>query len=137
MIPHRPFLAPAALAFFVSGGAALIYQVAWQRILALHTGVGIYSVALIVAAFMAGLGLGSHVGGALSTRLVPRAALLALGAIELAIALFGVASVPLYYDLLYARLGGLYASPWAGGVLHFASLVPPAARVRALGGDRV
>jgi spermidine synthase len=59
---HAP-LALAATAFFASGLAALVYQVAWQRVLALHTGVGIYSVAMIVAAFMAGLGLGSHLGG--------------------------------------------------------------------------
>ena len=43
------------LAFFASGSAALVYQVVWQRVLAFHTGVGITSVALIVAAFMAGL----------------------------------------------------------------------------------
>jgi predicted membrane-bound spermidine synthase len=49
-----------AAAFFLSGAAALIYQVTWQRLLALHSGVGIYSVAMIVAAFMVGLGLGSH-----------------------------------------------------------------------------
>ena len=50
------------LAFFLSGAAALAYQVAWQRILALQTGVGLYSIAVIVAAFMLGLGLGSHLG---------------------------------------------------------------------------
>ncbi len=37
--------------FCMSGAAALVYQVAWQRVLALHTGVGVYSVATIVAAF--------------------------------------------------------------------------------------
>ena len=49
------------VAFFLSGAAALVYQVVWQRILTLHTGSGIVSVSLIVAAFMAGLGLGSLV----------------------------------------------------------------------------
>ena len=39
----------------VSGATALVYQVAWQRLLALHSGVGLYSVTMIVAAFMAGL----------------------------------------------------------------------------------
>ena len=48
------------LAFFLSGAAALVYQVVWQRILTLHTGVGVVSVALIVASFMAGLGIGSE-----------------------------------------------------------------------------
>ena len=64
-----------AAAFFLSGAAGLVYQVAWQRILALHSGVGIYSVAMIVASFMAGLGLGSQLGGRLSVRASPRAAL--------------------------------------------------------------
>jgi len=50
------------LAFFLSGAAALVYQVLWQRILTLHTGIGVVSVALIVAAFMAGLGLAATSG---------------------------------------------------------------------------
>ena len=61
-----PAVALAGLLFFLSGAAALVYQVAWQRLLALHSGVGLYSVAMIVAAFMAGLGIGSHLGGRLS-----------------------------------------------------------------------
>ena len=56
-------LIAAATLFCLSGIAALIYQVTWQRILALHSGMGIYSVAMIVASFMAGLGIGSHLGG--------------------------------------------------------------------------
>ena len=114
----------AGLAFFASGAAALVYQVTWQRILALHTGVGVYSVALIVAAFMTGLGLGSHLGGTLSVRLRPAWALAAFGALELVIAAFGAASVPIYYDWLYARAGALYSGPWAGP-LQFAALLPP------------
>ena len=123
---------PAALAavggfFFVSGASALVYQVAWQRILALHSGVGIYSIAMIVAAFMAGLGVGSRAGGLASTRLSPRAALLRFAWLEVGIAAFGAISVPLYYDWLYVRAAWLYASPWRAGVLHFASLLLPTA----------
>ncbi|HEY8149722.1 MAG TPA: fused MFS/spermidine synthase, partial [Vicinamibacteria bacterium] len=114
-----------AAAFFLSGAAALIYQVTWQRLLALHSGVGIYSVAMIVAAFMVGLGLGSHVGGVLSVRLAPRTALLAFAALELAIGLFGLASGHLYYDWLYLRAGVLYAPPWRAAILHFVSLALP------------
>jgi len=87
-----PAVALAGLLFFLSGGAALVYQVAWQRLLALHSGVGLYSVAMIVAAFMAGLGIGSHQGGRLSTALSSRRALRAFAALELAIAAFGAAS---------------------------------------------
>lgn len=122
----RPLaLTVAGLAFFVSGAAALVYQVAWQRILALHTGVGIYSIAVIVASFMAGLGAGSHVGGLLSTRLTTRSALLSFALLEIGIALFGAVSCGLYYDLLYVRGSWLYASPVPAGLLHFFTLLPP------------
>jgi spermidine synthase len=120
-------LAAAAASFFLSGAAALAYQVAWQRILALETGVGIYSIALIVAAFLAGLGLGSELGGRLSARLDNRAALRAFAAVELAVGLFGLASGTIYYDWLYVRLGWLYASPWRASLLDLASLGVPTA----------
>ena len=123
--PSRLGLAVAALAFLLSGASALVYQVAWQRILALHTGVGTWSVALIVAAFMAGLGLGSHLGGVRSAGLTRRRALLAFARLELLVAAFGAVSVPLYYDGLYARGAWLYAAPVRAGLLHFASLLPP------------
>jgi spermidine synthase len=115
----------AGLAFFVSGASALVYQVAWQRILALQTGVGITSIAMIVAAFMAGLGAGSHLGGVLSTRVSPRWALGTFALLEIGIAVFGALSCGLYYDLLYRHGAWLYASPALGGMLHFAGLLPP------------
>ena len=117
-------LASLCLAFFLSGCAALVYQVSWQRILALHSGVGIYSVAMIVAAFMAGLGWGSWLGGVLSPRLTPRRALRTFALLELGIAVFGAASRWLYYDL-YPRSPFLLESPWRAGLLHFAALLLP------------
>jgi hypothetical protein len=124
--PSAPLLA-AAGAFFASGAAALVYQVAWQRILALETGVGIYSIALIVAAFLAGLGVGSEVAGRLSARLSPRGALRAFAAVELAVGLFGLASSHVYYDWLYVHLGWLYASAGRAAVLHLVTLGVPTA----------
>ncbi len=113
------------LLFFLSGLAALVYQTAWQRILALGSGVGIYSVALIVGAFMAGLGIGSHLAGVWSTRVSPRRALRLFAGVELGIGLFGVFSIFLLYDLLYARAAWLYAAPWRAGVAHFLTLLLP------------
>src|SRR5947209_19351229 len=98
-----PRLLLVTLCFFLSGAAALVYQVAWQRILALQSGVGLYSVAMIVAAFMAGLGVGSHLGGVLSLRVDPRGALRLFVLVELGVGAFGAASTLLYYDLLYLR----------------------------------
>jgi spermidine synthase len=122
---RRTRLLLPASAFLLSGLAALVYQVVWQRVLALHTGVGVYSVAIIVAAFMAGLGVGSHVAGTLSSRTSARGALLAFSAIEMGVAVFGVLSLPLYYDVLYVRFGALYASPVLAGALQFAALLVP------------
>ena len=110
-----PAIGPArftlvGLAFLASGAAALVYQVVWQRILALHTGMGITSIALIVSAFMAGLGLGSHAGGVLSARVDPPRALRLFAVIELLVGLFASLSCRLYYDLPERFLPGLYGS---------------------------
>jgi predicted membrane-bound spermidine synthase len=113
------------VAFFLSGAAALVYQVAWQRILTLHTGIGIVSISLIVAAFMAGLGLGSEAGGLLSARVSPRRALRLFGAIELAVGLFALASCRLYYDGLGALAHDLYRTTAGSAAAHFAALLVP------------
>jgi spermidine synthase len=48
---------------FASGAAGLVYQVAWVRLLGLAFGVTIYAISTVLAAFMAGLAIGSLVGG--------------------------------------------------------------------------
>lgn len=118
-------VAVAAAVFALSGAAALVYQVAWQRILALQSGVGIYSVAMIVAAFMAGLGLGSHAGALWSARLDARRALRAFALVELGVGAFGAASTWLYHDVLYERAAWLYGPPWRAALLHFGQLFLP------------
>ncbi len=115
----------ASLLFFLSGAAALVYQVAWQRLLALLSGVSSVSVAIIVAAFMAGLGMGAEWGGRRSVRMSPGRALLAFAFLELGIAGFGMLSPALYYDLLYGRFGHLYGNPWTAALLHLLALLPP------------
>jgi spermidine synthase len=120
-----PAVALAGLLFVLSGAAALVYQVAWQRLLALHSGVSLYSVAMIVAAFMAGLGIGSHLGGRLSTGLAPGAALRAFAVLELGIAGFGAASSWIYYDWLYPHAVRLASLSWQAALLHLAALLPP------------
>jgi spermidine synthase len=111
----------------LSGAAALVYQVAWQRLLVLTTGVAVHSVAIITAAFMAGLGIGSHLGGMLSARLTPRRSLLAFALVELGVGAFAVLSVPLYHGLLYPRAAVLYGGLVRATLVHFLSLLPPTA----------
>lgn len=96
---ERLFFGLALAIFFASGFAALLYQVIWQRMLGLFSGVDIYSVTIIVAAYMAGLGCGSLAGGHLADQLSRRFNLLVFAGCELAIALFALISKALYYDV--------------------------------------
>jgi predicted membrane-bound spermidine synthase len=77
--------------FLVSGAAALIYQVCWQRLLFESVGVDIESVTIIVSTFMLGLGLGSLAGGEVVDR-YPDRTLELFALIEFATALFGICS---------------------------------------------
>jgi predicted membrane-bound spermidine synthase len=115
----------AGILFFLSGAAALVYQVVWQRILALQSGVGIYSIAVIVAAFMVGLGLGSQAGGVLCERRSARGALLTFALVEIGIAVWGAASGPLLYDLLSLRLSSWFDPLPRAALVQFAFLTPP------------
>lgn len=77
--------------FMASGVAALVYQVAWQRILFAAFGVDLESVTIVVSAFMLGLGLGALLGGWVADRW-PHRALTAFVLAEAGIGLFGLAS---------------------------------------------
>jgi len=79
------------LLFLVSGAAALIYQVCWQRLLFESVGVDIESVTIIVSTFMLGLGLGSLGGGELVDR-YPQRTLEFFALIELSTGVFGILS---------------------------------------------
>ena len=57
------------IAFFVSGACALVYEVIWTRMLGLVMGNTVYAVSTTLAAFMAGLALGSYVFGKVADRL--------------------------------------------------------------------
>jgi len=58
----------SAVIFFTSGFAALLYQVIWQRLLVLFSGADLYSVTIIVASFMGGMGVGHLAGGHVADR---------------------------------------------------------------------
>ena len=106
-------------AFFLSGAAAILYQILWQRALFTIFGTSSESVTLVVTAFMLGLGLGSLVGGALSHYGRP---IVLFGLIEAGIGLFGMVSLPLF------RWVGVHTASAAGlevGLLSFAVLLVP------------
>ncbi len=88
MTRPTPALVPAC--FFLSGFAGLALEMVWSRMLALHLGGSAEAVTAVVAAYMAGLGLGSLVAGDLAPRVRRPLRLYAL--LEIAVALFALAS---------------------------------------------
>ena len=85
-------LATTSVLFFASGFAALLYQIAWQRMLFGWYGVDLDSVSAIVSIFMLGLGLGALVGGWLADQF-QRRRIFVFSLIELTIATFGIFSL--------------------------------------------
>lgn len=110
-----------AAAFFLSGFAALVYQIAWQRLLFVIVGVDIESVTIVVSAFMLGMGLGAALGGQLADRF-PRHILHGFCLFEAAIAAYGLASVSLLLGSA-ALFSGLDRMAAAG--LSFALVLIP------------
>jgi spermidine synthase len=106
--------------FVISGIAALIYQLVWQRSLMMIYGSNIESVAMVVSAFMIGLGIGSIAGGAVSKKRVPLV-LLFSGA-ELLIGLYGIISLKLFH---WVGSYTLHAGTFQTGVLAFALVFVP------------
>ena len=82
------------LVFALSGAAGLIYQVVWSRELVLIFGSTSQAVSTIVAAFMAGLGLGGLAGGAWARR--TQHPLRAYGLVEASVGVFALL-VPLAF----------------------------------------
>lgn len=67
-VSARRLLRVACVATWLSGAACTIYQLAWIRELAGVTTAATLALVLVVAAFMAGLGLGAGIGGRLVAR---------------------------------------------------------------------
>ena len=125
--PRSIPLPALALLFLVSGFAALVYQVVWQRSLFAIYGVNIESVTIIVTAFLLGLGFGSLAGGRLS-RSQTRSPLVVFGVLELSIGVFGLFSLSIFHGV-GALTGG--RSPFVTFVACFALLLLPTALMGA------
>jgi predicted membrane-bound spermidine synthase len=121
-VPDRDLLVRRlAPLFFVSGVAALVYQICWQRLLFSAFGVDIDSVTIIVSVFMLGLGLGALAGGILADR-YPTLALPLFALSELGIGLFG------WFSSDFIRATGdifVGAVQWQVALVNFLLLLPP------------
>jgi spermidine synthase len=112
-------LLPAlGLLFLISGACGLIYQVLWLRLLGLVFGVTVYAASTVWASFMAGLALGSFVGGRLGDRV--RSPLIWFGAVEIFVGLSAL-STPLVLDVLQGWYAQIHdALPRSVGVVTLA-----------------
>src|SRR5512136_833852 len=99
-----PFLVIIYLLFFLSGAAALMYEVAWVRSLTLVFGGSHLAVTTVLSVFMGGLAL----GGFLLGRLADKAArpLRLYGLLELGIGAFALLFLGLmmFYQSVYGPL---------------------------------
>ncbi|HVS15536.1 MAG TPA: fused MFS/spermidine synthase, partial [Thermoanaerobaculia bacterium] len=133
---------------FLSGAAALVYEVLWARQLATLLGTSSHAQALVVAAYMAGLALGARALGPLADRV--RRPFLLIAALESGIAAYAIAGTWLLPSLgpawagAAAGLGSGAAAQLARFALALAVLLPPTilmgatlpALVRATAADR-
>ena len=115
------------LLFMASGAAGLMYQVVWTRELVLLFGNTTQAIVTTVTAFLAGLGLGSLVGGRLARRLGRPLAL--YGTLEIMVACLALL-MPLAFDLISTIFRHAYLALPAGEValirfaLTFCALAP-------------
>jgi spermidine synthase len=113
-----------SIAVTLTGFSALTLQVVWQRVISLHTGVDLVSVTTVVAAFLAGVGVGSLAGGALADRVGPGTSIRLFAVANVAIGGFAWISVGLFDDLYEARAAG-FATPLAKFTFNSALLAGP------------
>lgn len=106
--------------FLISGAAGLIYEIVWERLLELYFGVTMISVTLIVSAYMAGLGVGSLIGGRIARDL--KNTLFLYGLIEIGIALFGIVSPRIIVWIGQSTAGASYILVF---LISFAILLIP------------
>jgi len=102
--------AALSILFFLSGAAALVYQVLWLRLMGLVFGITIHAATTVLASFMSGLALGSVAAGRLAPRL--RRPLRWFAAAELLIAVAALATQP-----ALRHVTDVYVSlhPWLAG----------------------
>jgi len=110
-MPRKSGSSAFVVLLFCSGVAALVYQVLWIKQLSLVVGIEVYSIAIAVSAFFAGLALGSFVIGRWADRL--ERPLLLVSALEVGIAIFSVTAT-----LLLAHA----ATPFASMETHTGAL---------------
>jgi spermidine synthase len=89
--------------FFLSGATGLVYEVVWTRMAGLVFGNTVYAVTTVLAAFFAGLALGSYLLGPIADRAIRHVRL--YGLMEIGIGLYGLATPLLFQGVEKIYLG--------------------------------
>lgn len=116
--------------FYLSGYAALTYEIVWTRLLSLVFGTGTYAFSIMLAAYFSGLMLGSRFMGRCVDRIKSHLVYLAL--LEFGIGLFGLLFLPVFpkLDMPYLVVRKLITNPYlimaAWVAIPFFLLIPTA-----------
>ncbi|MFT5767906.1 MAG: spermidine synthase [Halioglobus sp.] len=89
---------------FLSGAAALIYEVAWTRSLSLFIGSDALSSSAVITAFMSGLALGAILFRRM-TKYRTRTLVIVFSCMEFGVAIFGFVSITALASLQHLTLG--------------------------------
>jgi spermidine synthase len=118
------------LLFFLSGASSLVYQTIWVRLLTRVFGTTTFAVSTLLAAFMAGLGLGAYLAGRNMARF--RSPLRWFGLLEIGIGVYAFSLdqlIPLAESLFSDLVSGwglsLYHESLLKVVMSFIILLPP------------
>ena len=105
MNKNQSHIAPVYILFLFSGATGLAYQVVWIRMLVRTFGATSFAISTVLAAYMAGLALGSYLFG----RLIDRRGnpILVYGFLELGIGIFAIL-FPLILAAWHPMFRGLY-----------------------------
>lgn len=127
---QRRLKTTVVLLFLATGASGLMYQVVWLRVLSRVLGVTIHATATVVAAFMAGLALGSFLFGRLidrkSNQLKVYAVLeLLVGATALLVAPLLSLILPLYQFVFQASGGNAELTALCRVIISFLALLVP------------
>jgi len=99
---HRPPATPIYAFAFASGGAALVYEVAWTKMLALTFGRTTLAASAVLAAFMGGMGIGAWLYARVRRRAPPLATYAALE--------IGIAVSTAFLTAGFSFLPGIFAA---------------------------
>ncbi|MDG1137441.1 MAG: fused MFS/spermidine synthase, partial [Phycisphaerales bacterium] len=121
----------------LAGFSALMYEVAWFRLMALILGASAYAFSVMLFSFLLGIGSGGWLGGPLSDKLYAkgglRRVLMGLAGLQVGIAvltwtaMYLYAELPWLFVLVYEQMAVSPLFLWAGKLLlAMAVMVPPA-----------